>query len=120
VAGLSEDFDQIAVVVDWLDACRARNLDALTELYAADAQLQCQCSGAIICRGREALRAYWTPRLDALVPTAFGLEEITPTADGVTLDYRSFEAKPVRVFFAFAADGKIQCMRCGPIGGAAT
>jgi hypothetical protein len=118
VAALSEDIDQIAIVVDWLDACRARDLDALAEVYASDARLECECSGAIVCEGRAALRDYWAPRLDALAPTAFGLEEITPTADGVTLDYRSFEGKPVRVFFAFATDGKIQRMRCGPIGGA--
>ena len=32
-----------------------------------------------------------------LVPTAFGLEEITPTAEGVVLDYLSHEGKPVRI-----------------------
>ena len=51
--------------------------------------------------GRAELEAYWRPRLDALAPTAFGLEEITPTADGVVLDYLGHEGKPVRIAFTF-------------------
>jgi ketosteroid isomerase-like protein len=27
------DFDPLAVVVDWLDACRSRDLNAVLELY---------------------------------------------------------------------------------------
>jgi len=42
---LSGDFDQIAVVVDWLDACRRRDLEALLELYADGASAVCDCSG---------------------------------------------------------------------------
>jgi len=107
------NFDPIAAVVDWLDACRKRDLAALLDLYTADASLECACEGIAIT-GRSALEDYWRPRLDAFVPTAFGLEEIEPTANGVTLDYSSYAGKPVRIGFSFSPDGKIRQTRCGP------
>ena len=58
--------------------------------------------------------SYWRPRLNGLVPTAFGLEEITPTAEGVVLDYLSHEGKPVRILFTFSRDAKIQRTACAP------
>jgi limonene-1,2-epoxide hydrolase len=109
---LSDDFDQIAVVVDWLDACRKRDLEALLELYAEGASVECHCSGVRRYQGRAALAAFWRPQFEAFVPTAFGLEEIAPAAGGVTLDYLNFEGKPVRVFFTFTAEGKIWQTRC--------
>jgi hypothetical protein len=109
------DFDPIGVVVDWLDACRKRDLAALLDLYAADASLECECDGISI-RGRRALEGYWRPRLDAFVPTAFGIEEIEPTAEGITLDYSSYEGKPVRIGFRFSSDGKIRHTSCRPSG----
>ena len=86
MADLAEDFDQVALVVDWLDACRNRDLAALLALYADDATFECGCGEVGLHEGRAELEAYWRPRLDALAPTAFGLEEITPTADGVVLE----------------------------------
>jgi hypothetical protein len=53
--------------------------------------------------------------LDSQVPVAFGLEEITPEIDGVVLDYRSYDGKPVRIHFGFDQLGKIVQTRCGPI-----
>ena len=103
---LADDFDQVALVVDWLDACRNRDLAALLDLYADDATFECGCGEVGLREGRAELEAYWRPRLDALAPTAFGLEEITPTADGVVLDYLSYEGKPVRIAFTFTPDGK--------------
>lgn len=90
-AELPEDFDRVAVVVDWLDACRTADLDTLLDLYAVDARLECNCEGVKVHRGRAELDAYWRPRLDSQAPVAFGLEEITPEADGVVLDYLSYE-----------------------------
>lgn len=112
---LPEDFDQIAIVVDWLDACRRRDLDALLDLYAADAVLECQCDGLTVSEGRARLASHWGPRLDAMAPNAFGLEEITPAPNGVLLDYVSHEGKPVRMLFAFAGNGKILQSRCEPV-----
>jgi ketosteroid isomerase-like protein len=109
---LSDDFDQIAIVVDWLDACRKRDLEALLGLYAEDASVECCCGGTQRHQGLAALAAYWRPQFEAFVPTAFGLQEIAPAADGVTLDYLNFEGKPVRSFFTFTAEGKIWQARC--------
>ena len=114
MADLAEDFDQVALVVDWLDACRNRDLAALLDLYADDAMFECGCGEVGLREGRAELEAYWQPRLDALAPTAFGLEEITPTADGVVLDYLSYEGKPVRIAFTFTPDGKIRQTACAP------
>ena len=112
---LPNDIDQIAVVVDWLDACRARDLDALVELYAAQgASLECECDGPAVHEGRAKLASYWRPRLDSLAPTAFGMNEIMPVSHGVVLDYLSFEGKPVRMFFTFDGEGKILQTRCVP------
>jgi hypothetical protein len=111
---LAQDFDQIAIVVDWLDACRARDLEAVLDLYAQDASLECVCNDRKILQGRAELAAYWRPRLGDFSPTAFGLEEITLDAGGVVLDYIGFEGKPVRIFFAFDENGKIMKTRCEP------
>ena len=116
IANSADDFDQIALVVDWLDACRNRDLATLLDLYADDATLECRCGGVKVSEGRAELESYWRPRLDALAPTAFELQEITPTAEGVVLDYLSHEGKPVRIAFTFSRDAKIQRTACAPAG----
>ncbi len=108
------DFDPIAVVVDWLDACRRRDLAALLDLHAPEASLECRCDGTVSA-GRASLASYWGPRLDGLVPNAFGLEEIEPTADGVQLDYVNHEGMAVRMVFVFTGDGKIKRACCAPV-----
>jgi ketosteroid isomerase-like protein len=112
IADLADDFDQIALVVDWLDACRNRDLAAVLDLYADDATLECQCGGAKVSEGRAGLESYWRPRLDVLAPNAFGLQEIAPTAKGVVLDYLSHDGEPVRMAFTFSRDAKIQRTAC--------
>jgi ketosteroid isomerase-like protein len=114
IADLADDFDEVALVVDWLDACRNRDLAALLDLYADDAKLECQCGEVEVSEGRTELESYWRPRLNALVPTAFGLEEITPTTEGVVLDYLSHEGKPVRMAFSFTPDARIKRTSCAP------
>jgi ketosteroid isomerase-like protein len=114
IADLAENFDRIALVVDWLDACRNRDLAALLDLYADDAKLDCRCGVIEVREGRTELEAYWRPRLEARVPGAFGLQEITPTADGVVLDYLNHDGKPVRIAFGFTCDGKIRQTGCMP------
>jgi ketosteroid isomerase-like protein len=116
IADLADDFDQIALVVDWLDACRKRDLAALLDLYTDDATLECRCGGVKVSEGRAGLESYWRPRLDALSPTAFELEEITPTTEGVVLDYLSHEGEPVRIAFTFSRDARILHTACAPAG----
>jgi ketosteroid isomerase-like protein len=110
---VADDFDKMAAVVDWLDACRSKNLDAVLDFYADDAGLDCVCEGMGIS-GRSGLAAYWRPKLSGASRNAFTLEEITPHGDGVVLDYLNFEGKPVRIIFGFDARGKISHMRCEP------
>ena len=110
---LADNFDTMGIVVDWLDCCRSRDLDALLDLYADDAALECACEDTRI-KGRAALADYWRPKLSGVSSDAFGLEEIRPDGDGVVLDYLSFEGSPVRIVFAFDAQGKISFMRCAP------
>jgi len=114
-ANLAENFDQVALVVDWLDACRNRDLVALLDLYADDATLDCRCGKVEVREGRAELEAYWRPRLVALAPCAFGLRDIKPTANGVLLDYLNHDGKPVRIAFAFTRDGKIRQTGCRPV-----
>ena len=111
---MPNDFDPIAVVVDWLDACRRRDLDALRDLYAPEASLECRCDGATVDVGWAGLASYWGVRLDGFAPNAFGLEEIEPTPDGVQLDYVNHEGLPVRMIFGFTVDGKILRTHCAP------
>jgi len=118
IPAVPTDFDQVAIVVDWLDACRKHDIDALLELYSWDARAVCGCDAGEISEGRAALEKYWRSRLEALSPDAFGLEEIAPSADGVVLDYLSYEGKPVRIVFTFDAAGKILQTRCAPFAAA--
>lgn len=110
---MADDFDKMAAVVDWLDACRSKNLDALLGFYADNAMLECVCEGAGIS-GRSGLAAYWSPKLSGASPDAFTLEEIAPHGEGVTLDYLGYDGKPVRIVFAFDAQGRISHSRCKP------
>jgi hypothetical protein len=112
---LAERFDKMALVVDWLDACRNQDIEGLLACYADTARLECACEATDAC-GRAGLAAYWKPRLTGFVPKAFGLKEITPHADGVLLDYLNFEGKPVRIVFSFDTSGRISHMRCEPGG----
>jgi hypothetical protein len=109
-----DDFDQMGVVVDWLDACRSGDLTALLDLYADDAQLECECNGTRLCRGRDELEAYWGPRLDTFASAGFGLDEIGPAPGGVELEYSVAGSLRIRALFGFSADGKIFRTRCEP------
>jgi ketosteroid isomerase-like protein len=110
---VADDFDKMAMVVDWLDACRSKNLATLLDFYADDAGLDCACERAGIS-GRSALAAYWRPKLSGASADAFTLEEITPHGEGVALDCLDFASKPVRIVFDFDAHGKISHMHCKP------
>src|SRR6201995_1651146 len=110
---VADNFDKMAAVVDWLDACRSKSLDALLDFYAEDAGLDCACERAGIS-GRLALAAYWRPKLTGASADAFSLQEITRHGEGVALDCLNFASKPVRIIFGFDAHGKISHMRCEP------
>lgn len=106
-------FDKMALVVDWLDACRNQDIEGLLDCYADNAGFECACE-SVTLSGRVRLATYWRTRLGGPGPKAFGLEQILPHDDGVLLDYLNFEGKPARVVFNFDASGKIAHMRCEP------
>ena len=110
------EFDPIAVAVDWLDAGKLGDLDGLLDLYDERATLECDCEGVTLT-GREALSAYWAPKLDSpLEGGAFALDDMILTDDGLQLDYQNYEGKPVRVLLRFTPSGKIAHTSCGPVG----
>ena len=108
------DFDQMGLVVDWVDACRKGDLAMLLDLYADDAELECTCNGTRRYRGRRELETYWGPKLSAFSSAGFGLEEIHPAQSGIDLEYSVAGALRVRASFRFSAEGKIYSTLCEP------
>src|SRR2546429_9701890 len=109
-----DDFDPLALVVDWLDTCRSRDINALLGLYDERATLECACEHVSLI-GPKSIAAYWAPKLDGKTVTAFTLDDITLTGDGVQVDYQSYEGKPVRIHFRFSPSGKILHTSCCPL-----
>jgi hypothetical protein len=54
---LRDEFDPLGVVVDWLDACRFGQLNALLNLYDERATLECNCEHVSLM-GRKSIAAY--------------------------------------------------------------
>jgi hypothetical protein len=103
----------MALVVDWLDACRHQQLEAVLGLFDNHASLECRCDGIVIS-GRAALAAYWRSKLVQAVPGAFALDEITPLDERVLLDCSDFSGRRVQIAFTFNTRGKIAYMACAP------
>jgi hypothetical protein len=108
------DFDQMGIVVDWVDACRKGDLATLLDLYADDAQLECTCDGTRRYRGRHELETYWGPRLSTFSSAGFGLEEIHPVPHGIDLEYSIAGSLRIRASFRFSPEGKIHRTLCEP------
>ena len=106
-----DQFDPLAIVVDWLDTCRFGDLGALVDMYDERATLECGCDGVTLI-GRASIAAYWGPKLAMASSTAFAMDNLTLTADGVCLDYRNYEGDPVRVLFRFTPSGEILHTEC--------
>lgn len=111
------EFDEMAVVVDWIDAFKNRHLDALLDLYEDTATIEC-CEGGVF-QGRPAMEQYWEPKLSRSRSGSFEIDALFPERDGVSLDYRGYDEKPVRTFFLFSETGKIRMTACEPIEAAA-
>jgi hypothetical protein len=69
----------------------------------------------VVLTGRQSLWAYWGPKLDSKLATAFTLDNMMPTGDGVQVAYQSCEGKPIRIQFRFTPLGKITHASCGGI-----
>jgi FixJ family two-component response regulator len=107
-------FDRSAVVVDWLDACRSGQLNALLDLYEQQATLICDCD-QINLAGRNSMAVYWKSKLESRAASAFILDGMTQTGDEIEVDCQSCKGKPVRIHFRFSPLGKILHTRFAPI-----
>ena len=106
-------FDPLGVVVDWLDACRSGDLDALLDLYDERATQHCLCENVTLA-GPKALAAYWAPKLKNKLGSAFTLDELAVIGDAVQVDYQGHEGKPLRIYFHFDPSGQIHHTSCRP------
>ena len=106
-----DTFDSLAIVVDWLDAGRSGNLDALLDLYDEGATLECLCENADLV-GRKSFAAYWAPKLKNKLGSAFTLDEVIPLGNMVQVDYLSYEGRPLRTYFHLDNSGKILHTSC--------
>ena len=59
MANAKHPFDAIGIVVDWIDACKQRRLEALLDLYDDAATVEC-CEGGNFT-GRSEMERYWRP-----------------------------------------------------------
>jgi len=101
----------MAAAVDWLDAYRAGDIDAILEMYADDAVVHCGCNGLTIT-GSAALRAYWADRLRE--HPASQLDNLLPSQEGTMISYITRKGT-VGALLAFNSDGKIKTLSCGPM-----
>ena len=103
-------FDPMAAAMDWLDAYRTGNIEAILEMYAADAVIECGCDKLAV-RGKEAVRAYWQQRIRNY-PVA-ELDDLKPSEAGAQVCYASGDGI-VAATLEFDGDGRIAVQRCGP------
>jgi hypothetical protein len=106
-----DKFDPLAVVVDWLDAGRSGELDALLDLYNEGATIECHCENVTLT-GRKSIAAYWGPKLNNKLGLAFTLDELALIGDSVQVDYRGYEGNTLRIFFYFSPSGTILHTSC--------
>ncbi|WP_249160123.1 nuclear transport factor 2 family protein [Bradyrhizobium manausense] len=103
--------DPMAAAVDWLDAYRAGDIEAILAMYAEDAVVHCDCDGMKTLTGPEALRAYWVDRLRRHPASA--LDNLQPSGDGTEISYITGTGL-VSAILAFDRAGKIKTLSCGP------
>jgi hypothetical protein len=104
-------FDPMAAAVDWLDAYRAGDIEALLCMYADDAEVHCGCGGIKSIAGKDALRAYWVIRLREY--PASNLDNLEPSEGGTVISYVTGRGL-VKAILAFDTAGQIIEVKCGP------
>lgn len=107
-------FDPMAAAIDWLDAYRAGDIEAILEMYAEDAVVHCGCcgGGVKIITSREALRTYWIDRLRE--HPASKLDDLNPSHDDGTIISYITTTGVMSARFAFDAAGRIKELNCDP------
>jgi ketosteroid isomerase-like protein len=84
MSNAQDSFDAIGVVVDWIDACKARRLDLLLDLYDDAATIECCEDGRF--RGRAEVERYWRPKFERPTSRTFEIDALMPEAGGVSLE----------------------------------
>jgi FixJ family two-component response regulator len=108
------DLDRSGVIVHWLDACRAGQLDALLDLYEERATLICDCDGINLI-GRNSIAIYMKSKLENRATSAFTRAGMTINDDELQVDCQGCKGKPVHVRFRLSPAGKILHTRFGPL-----
>lgn len=103
-------FDPMAAAIDWLDAYRAGDIEAILNMYGDGAVTECRCDGVVIT-GAEGLRAYWERRLQQY--PASELDDLRPSPNGAEINYVARNGV-VAAILEFNSLGQIICLRCGP------
>lgn len=104
-------FDPMAAAIDWLDAYRAGDLDAILKMHADDAVIHCGCGTMKTISGEETLRAYWVERLQEY--PASDLDNVHPLQDGSLISYVTCMGV-VDARLTFDASGRIVLIDCAP------
>ncbi|MBR0872941.1 nuclear transport factor 2 family protein [Bradyrhizobium tropiciagri] len=106
-------FDPMAAAIDWLDAYRAADLEAIVSMHADSAVVYCKCCVSETIASRARLRAFWQERfLDDCVPSE--LRDIQPASHGTSISFVTPRGLTTAVLH-FDADGKIANMEWGPL-----
>lgn len=106
-------FDPLATAVDWLDAYRAGDIEAVLRMYAPDADICCACGGLKTISGSPGRRAYWTRRLTDY--PVLGLDDLQQTGAGAMVSYMVRQGI-VSAVLRFNSAGQISSQTCGPSG----
>jgi hypothetical protein len=109
--GRNMSFDPMAAAIDWLDAYRAGDIEAILKMCADDAVVHCGCGSTTTITRNEGLRAYWVERLREY--PAFDLDNLQPSYVGTLISYVSRDGA-VRAVLTFNASGQIASLTCGP------
>jgi hypothetical protein len=107
---LHTKLDAMAIAIDWLDAYRSGDVDAILELFADDASIECRCGGFKSINGREALKAYLVQYIRQYPATE--LDDLQPACEGAVIAYIS-PSGTVRTTLIINARGKIHWLICG-------
>lgn len=105
-------FDPMAAAMDWLEAYRARDIEAILKMYADNAIIECGCGGMKTITGKDSLRAYWQQRLKDY--PASELDDLQTASAGATVAYRTPDGV-IGATLEFDPDGRIRLLQCRPL-----
>jgi DNA-binding response OmpR family regulator len=103
-----------SVALEWLDACRSGQLDALLDLHEERATLTCDCE-RVNLDGRNAIATYWKSKLESRAASAFTLDDMFLAGDEIQVHCHGCKGEPVSVHLRFSPSGKVFHTRFSPL-----